>query len=305
MNMNGQIASKVIVHPGVFHADDVCAVAWLLIAGHDFPVERRNPTDIELADPTVMVVDVGGQYDPELLNFDHHQKGGAGCRWDTDVPYAAFGLVYDYLQPKDPAVAQRLHDRVVLAVDAADCGWGTQTGTRPTFSFSAVIAGFNPGPGASVDERIVAFKQAVLVARAVLENELQAAVAFVDAKKAVMAAHTADAGRVLILEEFAPWDEHIFERPDVNGLLYVVFPSVRGGWCVQQVPQAPGSFKGRKPLPGTWAGLRGEEFAKLAGLSTHGPATFCHQGRFICGAQTREDALILAARAIEAGDTAV
>lgn len=289
--------SKMVVHPGVFHADEVCAVAWLRIVGVSTPVERRVPSADEMADPNVMVVDVGGQHEPKLLNFDHHQRGGAGARWDSEVPYAGFGLVYDQFQPKDPAVAQRVHDRVVLPVDAADCAWGTQEGTRPTLSFSACVSGFNPGAGAATIDRDLAFEAAVIFARRVLENELLSAEEFVAAKQAVLDAHTADAGRVLVLEKFVPWGEHVFTHPEQERLLYVVFPSERGGWMVQQVAKEPGSFEGRKPLPEAWAGLRDAELREVTGVAD---ATFVHPAAFCGGAESREGTMALARLAIEA-----
>jgi len=71
----------IITHPGIFHGDDALCVALLRIAGYDCPVERRTPTGEELADTSVIVVDVGMQYDPDLMNFDHHQdrESPAAC----------------------------------------------------------------------------------------------------------------------------------------------------------------------------------------------------------------------------------
>lgn len=300
---------KIVTHPGLFHADDVCAIAWLRVCGVTAPVERRNPGVEDLNDPEILVVDVGGEHDPARGNFDHHQRGGAGARWDSEVPYAAFGLVYDRFQPEPAAVAQRFHDRVVLPVDAADCGWGTHEGTRPNLSFSACLAGFNPGPSAA-EQRDAAFETATAFARQVMENELRSAAEFVAAKQAVMEAVLASgtivpeanpaAQRVLLLKKFVPWGEHIFNRPDAENLLYVIFPSERGGWMVQQVPKSPGGFEGRKPLPEAWAGLREEELAKVAGLTTYGASTFCHPGRFVAGAETCEDAARLANLAVVA-----
>lgn len=63
---------RVVTHPGGAHKDDLLATC-LLIARHDCPVVRRDPTEEELADPTVAVVDVGGSHDVTLNNFDHHQ----------------------------------------------------------------------------------------------------------------------------------------------------------------------------------------------------------------------------------------
>jgi hypothetical protein len=43
------------------------------VARHGVPVWRRDPTDEEIADPRIAVVDVGGEHDPAKSNFDHHQ----------------------------------------------------------------------------------------------------------------------------------------------------------------------------------------------------------------------------------------
>jgi uncharacterized UPF0160 family protein len=171
-------------------------------------------------------------------------------------------------------------------------------GTRPVLSFSACISGFNPGAGASPTERDAAFAKAVAFAQQVLNNEMKAAEEHVAARDVVLSASTpATASAILVLEKFVPWTDHIFDRPDANDLLYVVFPSERGGYNVQQIPEAPGSFKGRKPLPEAWAGLRGAELAKIVGINS-GPSVFCHPGRFICGAEYVDDALNMATQAV-------
>ena len=62
----------IITHPGGAHKDDFLACAVLL---SKFPVSifRRDPTEEELADLKIAVVDIGHQHDPELNNYDHHQ----------------------------------------------------------------------------------------------------------------------------------------------------------------------------------------------------------------------------------------
>ena len=62
----------VITHPGSAHKDDLLACC-LLVARHQVPVSRREPTEEDLADPEIAVVDVGGRHQPERSNFDHHQ----------------------------------------------------------------------------------------------------------------------------------------------------------------------------------------------------------------------------------------
>jgi len=64
----------VVTHHGQAHRDEfvACAIALAL-----FPsiaaIFRRDPTPEELANPDVLVLDVGGEHDPNRGNFDHHQ----------------------------------------------------------------------------------------------------------------------------------------------------------------------------------------------------------------------------------------
>ena len=62
----------IVTHPGGAHKDDFLACS-LLVARHGVPIFRRDPSEEELADPSVAVVDVGHFHEPEKNNFDHHQ----------------------------------------------------------------------------------------------------------------------------------------------------------------------------------------------------------------------------------------
>lgn len=93
---------KIIVHPGKSHVDEIIATALALGAkegGYDLftskgIVFRRDPTQEELDDPSVLVLDVGGQLDPERLNFDHHQLDPADCK-------CAYALLAEHLGVAD------------------------------------------------------------------------------------------------------------------------------------------------------------------------------------------------------------
>ena len=61
----------IVTHPGGAHKDDFLACS-LLVARHGVPIFRRDPSEEELADPTIAVVDVGHFHEPEKNNFDHH-----------------------------------------------------------------------------------------------------------------------------------------------------------------------------------------------------------------------------------------
>ncbi len=78
----------VVTHPGTAHFDEWAASALALARFEGLAVERREPRPEELADASVVVVDVGGRFEPEFANFDHHH--------DLALP-AAFVLVADWL----------------------------------------------------------------------------------------------------------------------------------------------------------------------------------------------------------------
>jgi len=102
----------LITHNGIFHADEVFAIAALRAAGHDYEIVRsRNHEIIETAD---IVVDVGGVYNPAAFRFDHHhfQKD------DEQYGRSAFGLVAEYLWGTDDD--NEVMADLVKAVDARD-----------------------------------------------------------------------------------------------------------------------------------------------------------------------------------------
>lgn len=88
--MPGTMIKTILTHPGGAHKDDLLAVC-VLIAKHSAPVVRRDPTEEELADPSVAIVDVGGSHDAPLSNFDHHHFAR------EHPPTCALSLVLDDL----------------------------------------------------------------------------------------------------------------------------------------------------------------------------------------------------------------
>lgn len=80
---------SILTHPGGAHKDDLLATC-VLIAKYSAPVVRRDPTEAELDDPRVAVVDVGGRHEPERSNFDHHQFPR------EHLPTCALSLVLDH-----------------------------------------------------------------------------------------------------------------------------------------------------------------------------------------------------------------
>lgn len=87
----------IVTHPGSAHKDDFLACS-VLAAEYSLPIFRRDPTEQELADPDVVVIDVGGSHDPARMNFDHHQ-------FDADhPPTCSLSLVLQHLAVYDDAI---------------------------------------------------------------------------------------------------------------------------------------------------------------------------------------------------------
>jgi len=93
-----KMKTSIITHPGKAHFDEFLAISLVLAVhgkteeGIDFIIERRDPDTADLDDPNTWVIDVGGRYEPDKKNFDHHQ--------DLDLG-GSFVLVADYLGISD------------------------------------------------------------------------------------------------------------------------------------------------------------------------------------------------------------
>ena len=73
---------KIVTHKEPRHWDDFIAVALLKRSYPDALVEFVHPQQVPqeyYEDREVCLVDVGGRYEPEWMNFDHHQDVSLNC----------------------------------------------------------------------------------------------------------------------------------------------------------------------------------------------------------------------------------
>ncbi|TMS92337.1 metal-dependent hydrolase [Pseudoalteromonas sp. S201] len=283
----------IVTHNGNFHADDVFSIAALKIIFPSFTLIRTR--DNAIINDADVVIDVGGQYDPETDRFDHHQRGGAGAR-ENGIPFSSFGLVWKKyglaICDDNQDVANAVDAGLVSTIDAIDCGHveGVATG----ISLSQTISMFNP-TWEEESNFDAAFDQAVEFAYTLLLRFVASAQGGLNAKKIVaQAIKQADDPRLIVLERYTPWKKTVHSLSEEA--LYVVYPSHSGKWIVQTVPAELGSFEDRKPLPAPWAGLSDSEFQAVTGIDD---AMFCHNGLFIAGAESFESVMSLATMALE------
>jgi uncharacterized UPF0160 family protein len=289
---------RIFTHSGQFHADDALSVAMAQLAGFSGPVIRVRTLPSDFIPSEDLAIDVGGQYDPEKGHFDHHQRdGSADGRATAGKFWAAYG---SKICGGDSVVSDRVYQEFVAPIDRADIGvrdWQQVREDWKHLSASALIASMNPPFGSEPALVDLAFDVAVLAMSQALAGAIHQAQAWVEMAGILDRGISPEPG-ILVIEKGGPWQEHIFSEKFDN-VLYVLFPSDRGGFLVQCVPDKPGSFGQRKPLPSTWRGARENEFASILKQEMKAEAEvssslFCHPGGFICGAATLGDAVTMA-----------
>lgn len=280
-----------ITHGGVFHADEVMATA-ILSAIEPINLNRtfRVPEDTK-----AIVYDIGGG------TYDHHQRGGNGTR-ENGVPYSSAGLIWRDFGRKIVSCDEAwnfVDQELIQGIDAVDNGACPKIDypAKPA-TISNLISGFNPEWDSDIKPDN-AFLEAVSFAQGVLARAIASAESKARAKALVDTAIGASEERIIILPQFAPWQEYVLTSTDAKAAdaLYVVFPSNRGGYNVQAIPDAIGSFGNRKPLPEAWRGVPANDLQAVSGVAD---ANFCHKGGFIGGADSLDGALAMARKAIEA-----
>ena len=292
------MVEKIITHNGTFHADDVFAVATLLLHFGDAKPEIIRTRDEKIIATGDCVADVGGVYDATKNRFDHHQKGGAGARSDG-VPYAAFGLVWKKFGPAlagDSALAARIEKELVEYVDAFDTGAArSEPIVADVFSFAigTAISNLNPTWKESALDVDMQFLKAVDFAKSVLVRVIERAGHDAEGERVVEKVYQeAPDKKIIVFLESYPWDEVLAQKPEP---LFVVEPASNGNWKVKTMNVRTHDFTSRKLLPESWAGLRDGDLVAVSGVPD---AIFCHPLRFIAVAKSKDGALALARLAL-------
>lgn len=289
---------RVATHSGSFHADEVFALATLRL--HFGAIGIIRTRDAEALAECDLRIDVGRKYDPATGDFDHHQ-GDAGER-ANGIRYASFGLVWKSFGADvcgSQEIADELDLSLVAPVDAGDNG---QELCEPQFEgvnayqLGRLISGF--GSTWDAEDREAAeqqgFGEALMLADGIIRREIAQAQARARATGLVRAAIArAEDPRIIEFDRGLPWKAVVMnEAPEA---LIVVYPREKD-WGVQAVPADHGTFENRKDLPEAWAGLEGPELADASGVPD---AVFCHIGRFMAVAGSRDGALAMARLAVD------
>ncbi|MEP3848004.1 MAG: MYG1 family protein [Paracoccaceae bacterium] len=295
--------SYLVTHSGGFHADELLSS---VILTRLFPkAELRRTRDKAWITPNEdrIIYDVGGDFDPKAQIFDHHQRPNP-LREDGQ-PYSSFGLIWAqfgraYLTAmdvpeKDIEAIHGSFDRgFVLPIDLVDNGAVNPSEAGPLFSgltLPALIESLKTvfdDNAEGADDR--AFMAALPVARALVEAQIKRKAAKFRAEDMVLSAiETAGTGHILELPMGMPFRAAV-EKAEADHLLFVIHP--RGAdWTLTTIRAGDDTFDNRADLPAAWAGLTDAALEEVSGVTG---AIFCHNGRFIAVANSREAILKMA-----------
>lgn len=295
----------LVTHSGGFHADEVLSSVILTRLFPQARVIRSRAPEWIRPGADRIIYDVGGAYDASQRIFDHHQRG-APLR-DDGQPYSSFGLIWkhygrDYLAVTGipEAHVAALHASFdlsfVLPIDLTDNGSLSPSGPLAGLTLPTLLETLKPvfdETDANADDR--RFQDAVAIARSFVEAKVAQSAAKLRAETLVLQAiERTGQGRVLELPMGMPFRPAIV-KAGADHLLFVVHPRERD-WCVTGIRRGDEGFALRADLPAAWAGLTNHELEAVCGVEG---ATFCHNGRFVAAAKTREAALAMAELAVQ------
>ncbi|MFZ0565656.1 MAG: MYG1 family protein [Chlamydiales bacterium] len=273
---------SVGVHDGTFHADEVVAIALLILfdlVDEEGIVRTRDPDQLALCE---YICDVGGVYNPSEKLFDHHQA-------EYEGELSSSGMVLLYLKEQKLISKEMytfLNNALILGVDAHDTGRSSlEIGYC---SFSIIIANYNPITDLSQEALNKAFFDALHFTIGHLERVIARYNYNVECRKIVkkeMEKHKI----CLMFDRPIPWLESFFALGGENHpALFVLMPAGTH-WKLRGIPpDYMHRMQVRLPLPESWAGLLGGELKQASSIPG---AVFCHKGRFISVWETRENAL--------------
>lgn len=286
----------VVTHDGKFHSDEIFGVAVLQLRFGEENLKIVRTRQMELIQKADIVLDVGGEYDPEYLRFDHHQNG-APVR-EQGIPYAAFGLVWKEFGEAitgSKEIADKIDERLAQPIDAGDNGvtlYSLNEHKVAPVELSSILESFMPPMGSDRNQD-EAFMEAVIVARNYLVRVIELRVVKQALKEEAKRVYKESEKKTVLVFE-TPMKRDVLQ--DYAEVKVIVTPSdaERTKWSALVVPVEGEAFISRAYFPEAWAGLRDEELALVSGIQG---AIFCHKGRFIFVAKSQEGAVAAAKQA--------
>lgn len=327
----------IATHDGIFHCDEILAcfmLQQLPLYKTAKILRTRDESRISSCD---IVVDVGSVFDREKNRFDHHQKSFEhtlstlrpefGSQWTIRLSSA--GLIYTYFGEQvihqilsqhnldlsaadEKKIYLKVYEGLIQEIDAIDNGVPMFAGEpfyRTHTCLSSRVSHFNSDWNSDLTQYDAQqhFEMAKeMVGREFLDKVLYFAQRWWPARQLVQTAvenrfAVHESGQILELATPCPWKDHLNEIEGEMNIVgipkYVLFENKPGDNRVMCVPNVPKSFVCRKFLHKDYRGIRNDQLVSVSGIAD---ASFCHATGFIGGAKSRDGALQMAIKSLEA-----
>lgn len=286
---------SIQVHAGTFHADDVICCAQAMILNDDVDIIRSDEENENDLENGVIVADVGGG------RFDHHQKnvklrkdGFKHCAasllwefWGHDIIRSVSSdlLKDEYIKN----VWDKIDKRFMMTLSVTDNGLynSDEKLDCAALGVSSTVSLFNPTWVESEADPEICNEYFFNCVKNIKEVFYRFVLNAIDSELAMQEVLKIMKDRkdkhILILDKYISWDAAACTDEE---LYCVVYPSMRGGWNVQLVPKAVGSYETVIDVPEWWKGYRftGKQDRPMPGM------TFCHATGFLSVYDSKEHA---------------
>lgn len=287
---------NIYTHSRTFHSDELVAIMLLLkyyVGQNRYNIIRtRDSAILEKAkcDDKSFVIDVGFIYEPEMLNFDHHQND-SDLFWDDGSSLSSCGLIWKWLrenkylhQHMNHKTMDLIEENLIKKVDAHDNG-------EDVWPVSEILCGFNrkTSDDSFIDKQ---FDRALKMTHQYFDNFLYDLKGMISDEKSVNKAIKQSEN----LEDIVISDDGIKTGPNfiskyTNKKLFIS-PRTSNSWTIRAVPVNPKEKEYRIYMPQQWRGLSGNELNNISGLEN---LIFCHKSGYMCMLNgSKEDAISIA-----------
>lgn len=284
-------------HNGIFHSDEVVAVAILCLLHNNEKIAVVRSRDPEILHKCDICVDIGGgKYDHHQPEFDLKRNSGityasAGLIWKDFGSKVVLKLLEEANLLEDLAkscsnVVDTIDKNVIKFVDAED------NGIDLGLHYMSFISSYLPEWYESEPKFESQFAKVLDTTITVLEQKIRQVISEIYATELIRERNKSSmyfSNHILeIPSQTIPWldtvcninHEHVCD----DTINFVIFPYPAGGWAAQCVPPSlEEKFKQIVPFPKTWAGQT-SDLAKISGVDD---ATFCHNGCFFARAKSK------------------
>lgn len=276
---------KIITHHQNFHVDEVMAIALLLkyyVKNEKYEIIRTRESYVlkeSKLNPNIFVIDVGGEYDCTLKNFDHHQQDKS-LVWDDGTPLSSCGLVWKWLrktkklnQFMNEETMNKVEEELIKLIDAHDNG--------DYWAYAAVINGFNRKDNSRQDYK---FLQALNCASQFYDNFFYNLRNLIKGEKEMKKA----------IDKSKDFEELIISDCKISGSAVmaakmskkslIAYPRTKDSWIIEAVSKLDNN---KFYMPLKWRGLTEETIKKDTGIDN---LIFCHKNGHLCMLSgTKED----------------